>query len=224
MTWLVALGPLALTPLFVWLLMEFGPERGVIFALYWLIPSIVFAMVFPILRRRGRSLKQASVFAIVWAIVITGAVFVGLFFGFTPATAAVPTVVERQDTRVRTPAAGSAARTAILDAVRKRLGVKSKFKVSHVRATDRWAFVRCVEVINDGEQLQETDLDIAALLERTGPPGALRWEVVDVWSLSTDDEKPYTPFARRVRERARSSRIPSGLFPEGFLTSDVPVE
>jgi hypothetical protein len=204
--------------------MEFGPERSVLFALYWLVPSIVFAIAFPIFRRRGRSLKQASLFAIVWAIVITGVVFVGLLFGFTPATAAVPPAAERQDTSVRTPPAGSAARTAILDAVRKRVGVKSKFKVGHVRATDRWAFVRCVEVVNDGDQLQETDLDIAALLERKGPAGSLRWEVVELWSLSTDDEKPYTAFARRVRERARNSRIPTVLFPDGFLTSDVPVE
>ena len=222
MTWLIALGPLAVTPVIVWLLMELGPERGVIFALYWLIPSIVFAIAFPILRRR-RSLERASILAIVWAIVITGVVFVGLFFGYTPATAA-PTAIDRQDSVVRTPAAGSAARTAILDAVRKRLGVKSKFKVGHVRATERWAFVRCVEVVNDGDQLQETDLDIAALLERKGPPGAARWEVVDLWSLSAETERPYTPFARRIRERARNARIPTALFPEGFLTSDVPVE
>jgi len=69
---------------------------------------------------------------------------------------------------VRTPAAGSATRTALLDAVRKQVGVRSRFKVSHVRSTDRWAFVRCVEVVDDGGALQETDLDIAALLERRG--------------------------------------------------------
>jgi len=224
MTWLIALGPLAVTPLIAWLLIEFSPERGVIFAFDWLVPSIVFAIAFPMLRRRGRSVRQASGFALMWAIVISGALVVGLFFGITRATAAVPTTVARQDAAVRTPGAGSAARTAILDAVRKRVGVTSKFKVGHVRATDRWAFVRCVEVIADGEQLQETDLDIAALLERKGSAGAPRWEVVELWSLSTDSEKPYTPFARRVRERARNARIPTALFPEGFLTSDVPVE
>ena len=224
MTALIALGPLALTPLIVWLLIAFGPERGVILAVDWLVPSIVFAIAFPILRRRGVSLRRASMFATAWAIVVTIVVFIGLIFAFKPATAAVPAVVEQADTVVRTPPAGSAARTVILDAVRKRARVKSKFKVGHIRATDRWAFVRCVEVVNDGEQLQETDLDIAALLERKGPPGAPRWEVVDFWSLSTDDEKPYAGFARRVRERARDTRLPSALFPDGFLTSDVPVE
>ena len=224
MTALVALGPLALTPVIVWLLMEFGPERSVLVAVYWLIPSIVFAIVMPILRRRGRSLQRASLYAIVWAIVITIVIFVGLFLGFTPATAATQSSVLQADPGVRTPAAGSTTRTAVLDAVRRRVGVKSRFKVSHIRTTDRWAFIRCVEVVADGEQLQETDLDIAALLERRGTGPSARWEVVDLWALSTDDEKPYTPFARRVRDRARNSQIPGALFPDGFLTSDVPVE
>jgi hypothetical protein len=222
MTALIALGPLALTPLVALLLMEFGPERSVLFTLYWLIPSIVFAVVMPILRRRGRSLQRASLYAIVWAIVITAVVVVGLFFGFTPATAATPT--SQASPIVRTPGAGSMTRTAVLDAIRRRIGVKSRFKVSHIRATDRWAFVRCVEVVADGEQFQETDLDIAALLERRGTDTSARWDVVDAWALSTDDTRPYAAFARRVRERVRSAGIPSELFPHGFLTSDVPVE
>ena len=224
MTWLIALGPLALTPLIALLLMEYGPERSVIFTLYWLIPSIVFAIAFPVLHRRGRSRTRASVLAIAWAVAITVVVFVGLFFGFTPATAAVPTSIVQPDTVVRTPARGSRTRQALLDAIRARVGVKSQFKVGHIRATDEWAFVRCVELIIDGDVGQETDLDIAALLRRKGPAGSAIWEVVDLWTLATDDAKPYKPFARRVRERARNSRIPAALFPEGFLTSDVPVE
>jgi hypothetical protein len=135
-------------------------------------------------------------------------------------------VVQQQgvDSIVRTPAAGSATRAAILDAVRANIGVRSRFKVSHVRASDRWAFVRCVEVVEDGADLQETDLDIAALLERQPVGGAGRWRVVELWSLSTDQERPYAAFARRVRERVRASRVPRGLFPERFLSSDVPVE
>ena len=84
MTALVALGPLAATPLFVWLLMEFGPERSVIFALYWIIPSIIFAIAMPVMRWRGRSLAQASARAAAWALAITILAFIGLFFGFTP--------------------------------------------------------------------------------------------------------------------------------------------
>src|SRR5690348_13517925 len=127
------------------------------------------------------------------------AVTVAVIAAFTPAKAAVseavPAATGQQGAVVRTPGAGSATGTGILDAVRKRVGVKSRFKIGHVRATERWAFVRCVEMINDGEQLQETDLDIAALLEHKGPPGAPAWEVVELWSLSTESEQPYTPFA-----------------------------
>lgn len=226
-TALVAMAPLALTPLLAWLLMEFGAERSVLFAIYWIVPAIVFAIVMPVMRRRGRSLARASMLGTAWGLGVMVVVFVialvaSLFF-VRPAVGAPAGVSQRGDS-VRTPAAGSATRTAILDAVRKHVGVRSRFKVSHVRATDRWAFVRCVEVIDDGENLQETDLDIAALLERSGTGDTARWRVVEMWSLSTNEERPYTPFARRVRERARELRLPVALFPDGFLTSDVPVE
>ena len=107
MTALLALGPLAATPLFVWLLMEFGPERSVIFALYWIVPSIIFAIAMPILRWRGRSLSQASVRAAAWALAITILAFIGLFFGFTPRVGAatldrVENVTQRADTTVKT--------------------------------------------------------------------------------------------------------------------------
>jgi hypothetical protein len=131
---------------------------------------------------------------------------------------------QRTDSTVRTPAAGSVTRAALLDAVRAKVGVRSRFKVSHVRANDRWAFVRCVEVVEDGANLQETDLDVAALLERQISGGVGRWKVVDLWALSTDDERPYAAFARRVRDRVRATAIPKTLFPERFLSSDVPVE
>jgi len=226
-TGLVAVAPLALTPLLAWLLMELGPERSVIFAIYWIVPAIVFAIVMPVMRRRGRSLARASMVGTAWGLGLMIVVFVialvaSLYF-VRPAVGAPLAVSQRSDS-VRSPAAGSATRTAILDAVRKHVGARSRFKVSHVRMTDQWAFVRCVEVIDDDGALQETDLDIAALLQRTGAGAAARWRVVDLWSLSANDERPYTPFARRVRERARALRLPVALFPDGFLTSDVPVE
>ena len=226
-TGLVTVAPLALTPLLAWLLMELGPERSVIFAIYWIVPAIVFAIVMPVMRRRGRSLARASMVGTAWGLGLMIVVFVialvaSLYF-VRPAVGAPLAVSQRSDS-VRSPAAGSATRTAILDAVRKHVGARSRFKVSHVRMTDQWAFVRCVEVIDDDGALQETDLDIAALLQRTGAGAAARWRVVDLWSLSANDERPYTPFARRVRERARALRLPVALFPDGFLTSDVPVE
>ena len=66
MTWLIALGPRAATPLIVWLV-----------------------------------------------------------FGFTPATAAVPTSIVQPDTVVRTPSPGSLTRRAMLDAIRAHVGVTS---------------------------------------------------------------------------------------------------
>ena len=223
----VALAPLAFTPLLVFLLMELGPERSVIFAIYWIVPAIVFAIVMPLVRRRGGSLARASMVGTAWGLGVMVVVFVialvaSLYF-VPPAVGAPTGVVEQRPDTVRSPAAGSSTRTAILDAVRKHVGVRSRFKVTHMRATDRWAFVRCVEVVDDDGALQETDLDIAALLERRGSGAALRWEVVELWSVATNEEKPYTPFARRVREQVRRLRIPTGLFPDGFLTSDVPV-
>ena len=223
-TALVALGPLVVTPLIAFLLMEFGPERSVLITLWWLVPAIVFAIAMPLFRRRGQSLAEASGWAAGLGLLIAIIVFVGLVFGYTPSVGAAtlpPATAElqRPDTSVKTPPTGSASRTAILDAVRAHVRVKSRFKVSHLRASDRWAFVRCTEVVEDGTQLQETDLDVAALLERRGS----RWTVVDLWSLSTNDERPYTPFARRIRQRTKDAHLPTALFPTGFLTSDVPV-
>jgi hypothetical protein len=162
-------------------------------------------------------------------LAVTVAVVVGLLSGYSPSGGATGTQAsappaQRADSGVKSPAAGSAARTAILDGVRARLGVTPRFKVTFIRATEQWAFVRCVEVVADGADLQETDLDVAALLQRRGVANGARWEVVDLWALSTDDERPYTPFARRVRQRAKEGRLPPALFPAGFLTSDVPVQ
>ena len=224
----IALAPLAFTPVIGYLLMELGPERSVILAIYWIVPAIVFAIAMPIMRRRGRSVAQASIVGAVWGIglmvVVFAIAFIASLYFVRPAVGATTGSAAQGVDSVRTPAAGSATRTAILDAVRKHVGVRSRFKVTHVKATDRWAFVRCVEVVEDDGALQETDLDIAALLERRGAGSAARWTVIELWSVSTNDGHPYAPFARRVREQARRLRIPVGLFPDGFLTSDVPVE
>ena len=155
--------------------------------------------------------------------VIVGIALLATTMGVLSTNGAVLSVQQRADS-VRTPGAGSATRTALLDAIRKHFDVRSRFKVGHARVTDRWAFVRCVEVVDDDGSLQETDLDVAALLERRTTGGTARWHVVEVWAVSTDDTRPYAAFARRVRERARAQGIPTALFPDGFLTSDVPVE
>ena len=48
---------------------------------------------------------------------------------------------------VSAPAAGTPERTALLDAVRARLGTESRFEVDHVRTAGTWAFLRATEVV-----------------------------------------------------------------------------
>jgi len=122
-TALVALGPLAATPILVLLLMEFGPERSVLFAMYWIVPAIVFAIAMPRSRRRGRTLGEAAGRAAVWAVSSTVTAFLvllALSFGFAARARAMTVgasspVPERADSLVKTPAAGSTIRTAILE-------------------------------------------------------------------------------------------------------------
>jgi hypothetical protein len=113
-----------------------------------------------------------------------------------------------------TPGAGSPQRTAILDALRRQLKSTSRFKVDHVRVAGRWAFVRATEVVPlDGDELQETDLSVAALLERPAGSTTGTWRVSDYWTLPGESERPLTAFRRRVRERMRAERLPAELIP-----------
>lgn len=84
MTLAIAIGPLLLTPVILWLLMEYGPERSAIFAIYWLVLSIAFAIAMPWFRRRGRSPSKASALGAVVATVVTSLFFLTLLFGLSP--------------------------------------------------------------------------------------------------------------------------------------------
>jgi len=92
MTIVLAIAPALLTPAIVWLLMEYGPERSAIFAIYWLVASVVFAIVMPWFRKRGRSLGTASLFGVGIAVVVTTLFFAVLLFGFTPRVGAATRV------------------------------------------------------------------------------------------------------------------------------------
>ena len=119
-----------------------------------------------------------------------------------------------------TPSRGSAERTAILDAVRRATGVRSRFEVDHLKVSGRWAYVRCGEVVIAEGALEETDLSVAALLERATVKGRSGWRVVELWTLPSETERPWKAYASRVRERQRVGRIPADLF-DGPL-GDVP--
>jgi hypothetical protein len=110
-TALVAVAPLALTPLLAWLLVEVGPERSVLFAIYWIVPAIVFAIVMPVMRRRGRSLARASMVGTAWGLGVMIVVFVialvaSLYF-VRPAVGESLPVGQSSDS-VRSPRASSA--------------------------------------------------------------------------------------------------------------------
>ena len=132
-----------------------------------------------------------------------------------PAPSAVPESESRVDEPVVTPGAGSPERAAILDALRTRLKTKSRFKVDHIRLAGEWAFVRATEVVElDGNEQQETDLTVAALLEK--PKGSTTgwWRIADYWTLPENDERPLADFTRRVKQRIAAERLPNALLPE----------
>lgn len=104
----------------------------------------------------------------------------------------------------------------ILDALRQRLNMQTRFKVDHIRMAGVWAFVRATEVVElDKGELQETDLTVSALLElpKADPT---KFRVVEVWTLPDEQTHPFTEFIRKVRERVRRERLPVALLPEDF--------
>jgi hypothetical protein len=113
-----------------------------------------------------------------------------------------------------TPAQASPERTALLDAVRARLKIKSQFKVYHLKSGGGWAFFHGGEVVDSGGgKLQETDLSVLALLQRKTVAGKAAWYVAELWTLPTDDKLPRDEFARRVRRRRQAGRVPADIFP-----------
>ncbi|HEV2800541.1 MAG TPA: hypothetical protein VGW12_08595 [Pyrinomonadaceae bacterium] len=116
--------------------------------------------------------------------------------------------------KATTPAQGTPERKAVLDAVRARLKLKSQFKVYHLKLNGDWAYFHGGEVVDAGEgELQETDLDVKALLERKQSAGKSTWVVAEIWTLPTDDTLSYKTFVERARRRQKTSNIPSDIFP-----------
>lgn len=114
---------------------------------------------------------------------------------------------------VSVPAAGSPARSAILDSVRGELGIAgggSRFKVFHLKTTGPWAYFEGNEIVHlEGRQWQETDLTVKALLhEEDG-----RWRVRALWSLPGNERLPLHEFERRLAGLRARWQLPAGLFP-----------
>jgi hypothetical protein len=126
-----------------------------------------------------------------------------------------PALAQRStSTAVTTPAQGSPERKAMLDAVRVRLQLKSQFKVYHLKLKGNWAYFHGAEVVDVGEgELQETDLDVKAVLERKQIRGKPLWIVAELWTLPTEDKFPYKNFVMRARRRQKLSNTPADIFP-----------
>ena len=118
--------------------------------------------------------------------------------------------------KATTPAQGTPERKAVLDGVRARLKLTSQFKVYHLKINGDWAYFHGGEVVDAGEgELQETDLDVKALLQRktTGGGGKTSWVVAEIWTLPTDDKLSYKSFVARARKRQKAANAPADIFP-----------
>lgn len=116
--------------------------------------------------------------------------------------------------KATTPAQGSPERKAVLDAVRTRLKLTSQFKVYHLKLNGNWAYFHGGEVVDAGAgELQETDLDVKALLERKTTGGKTSWVVAEIWTLPTDDKSSYKNFVTRTRQRQKAANVPADIFP-----------
>ena len=130
------------------------------------------------------------------------------------ATPATPAFAQSNTGKAATPAQGSPERKAVLDAVRTRLKLKSQFKVYHLKLNGNWAYFHGGEVVDAGDgELQETDLDVKALLQRKTVGGKTSWVVAEIWTLPTDDKLSYKTFVARARQRQKTANVPADIFP-----------
>lgn len=127
-----------------------------------------------------------------------------------------PAATRPADTSVvRRPAAGSAERAALMNAVRAAVQTTSRFRVHDMRVAGAWAFVHATEVVElDGGELQETDLTAMALLQRANGTPTGQWTVVELWTLPDEERRSHADFGRVVRERQRGAGFPAGLLPD----------
>ena len=146
---------------------------------------------------------------VAWVVVAALALLAGIAFS------AVAAFAQSAPAEVFEPAAGSPARTAILNAVRGRLMIpatgESRFKVLHLKIAGPWAYFEGNEIVHvNGAEWQETDLTARALVQQEG--GA--WKVRALWSLPTNGRHSLQEFQRQVTELRARFRIPAAIFPK----------
>lgn len=129
---------------------------------------------------------------------------------------AAPVAHAQARSTVTRPAAGTAARKGVLDAVRRHLRTAALFKVAHLAVSGPYAFVRAGEVVPDGESLQETDLFVEAMLVRANG----RWRVLHLWNLADESESSlHDAFLAKVRRVMREKSLPIALLPDDLHAS-----
>jgi hypothetical protein len=176
----------------------------------WVMMGAALAMAWPTIKRDIAADRRAD--AVGTPVSATAAEIAAMS---APPPSPVPESESRAGDPVVTPAAGSPERAAILDALRTRLKTRSRFKVDHLKLAGEWAFVRATEIVElDGNEQQETDLTVAALLEK--PKGSTTgwWRIADYWTLPENDAKPLADFTRRVKQRIAAERLPTALLPD----------
>ena len=176
----------------------------------WVLMGAALAMAWPTIKQDIAAERQANTMA---AQVNASPADIAAMSA--PPPSSVPESESRVDDPVLTPAAGSPERAAILDALRTRLKIESRFKVDHLKLAGEWAFVRATEIVElEGNEQQETDLTVAALLEK--PKGSTTgwWRIADYWTLPENEEKPLADFTRRVKQRIAAERLPAALLPD----------
>ena len=146
---------------------------------------------------------------VAWVVVAALALLAGIAFS------AVAAFAQSAPASVSEPAAGSPARTAILNAVRGALMIpgtgESRFKVFHLKIGGPWAYFEGNEIVHvNGAEWQETDLTARALVQQEG--GA--WKVRALWSLPTNGRHSLQEFQRQVTELRARFRIPAAIFPK----------
>lgn len=124
---------------------------------------------------------------------------------------------------VSTPAVGSPIRVGVMDVVRQHLGLDSasgsRFKVFHLKTNGEWTYFEGNEIVPvDGNEWQETDLTVRALLQFEGKVLRLR----ALWSLPDNDRFSLQAFERQVAEFRRTAHLPDALFPETPIPASDP--
>ena len=151
----------------------------------------------------------------VWLAFSLTSIWATSVLGQSPAQASATR--QSSATRVRTPAQGSSERLALLDAVRTKLNIKSRFRVTHLMTDGGTAFFEGSEVVEAEGELQETDLSVLALMERRSSGSKERWEIVDLWTLHMPEEDARKDFVARLRKRVNAGTLLRNLLPDDLL-------